>query len=85
VTRAAELDLVLEHGDTLVVCEVKTARRVGRFSPADRFDASARRRLAQAAAHLARLRGRQRARVDLVEVLIPARSRSVLNWSRGVG
>lgn len=81
-TEDAEVDLALEDGDTLVVCEVKTARRGGRFRPGDRLRARALRRQARAARALARAAGLPRARVDLVEVLLPAGRPPEVRWTR---
>jgi hypothetical protein len=56
----------------LVICEVKTGRRVGRYRPGDRVDAPTLARLCRAARGLARAAGCPRWRVDLVEVVVPA-------------
>ncbi|MEZ5978546.1 MAG: YraN family protein [Planctomycetota bacterium] len=90
--RDCELDLVLEDGDVLVVCEVKTSRcradaRLGelRFRPADRVDPERVLRLCSAARSLGRER-RTSARVDVVEVWIAgARRRTEIAWHRDVG
>ncbi len=69
-TSRAEVDLVAEDGEVLVCVEVKTGRAGPRFRPGARLEAEALRRLRQAARLLARQRGRRRARVDLIEVLL---------------
>jgi len=66
-----------------VVCEVKTARRAGRFRPGDRLRFRALRRRARAARALAREAGLARARVDLVEVLLRPGSSPEIRWTRG--
>lgn len=75
-TRAGEVDLVFQDGDTLVCVEVKCASADpgGRWSPGERFDARALERVSAAARELARRGlGRGRARVDLVELWIGRR------------
>jgi putative endonuclease len=84
-TPGAEVDLLLAEGDTLVACEVKTARRRGRFRPGDRLRWRALRRQARAARALAREAGLPRSRVDLVEVLLPPGGSPQVRWTRAAG
>jgi putative endonuclease len=74
-TRHAEVDLVLVDGDTLVCCEVKTARGTPGLCarPGQRFSARALARHARAARELGAAGRWRRARVDLVEVWLDPR------------
>jgi putative endonuclease len=70
-TAHGEIDLALLDAGELVVCEVKSARRVGRFRPGDRLDPAGLARRARVARRLAIAAGIPRWRVDLVEVVVP--------------
>jgi len=88
-TPEAEVDLVLTDGPELVVCEVKTGRRAGRWRPGDRLGPRTLERLGRAARGLSRALGAPSWRVDLVEVLVaPTRGfhlgRPEIRWVRGL-
>jgi len=85
--REGEIDLVLRHGNVLVICEVKTrSSRIGGH-PLEAVDPSKFARLRRLAAQWMLARGVRvdEVRVDLVGIVQPRRGAAVIDHVAGVG